>query len=1171
MPRLPMWLRLSVAAVNLAVGTARLRAAAVTWDAGGGANLGWSYQSSPGVYANWSDDADPAGDSITFGNLGVAATAGTTTNSIGADLSVAALTYANNGATSFHTTQIDSGATLTVAGPFTVGQTAVSNVPTQVTIRGSSPGTGALVVNTTGDIRVGTYKDWDARNVTLDLSGLGTFTATADVLYVGYTGGNGGSTTWKLAAVNTITATDVRMAYWSQPHYLYFGQANTVNADFVGIGYQRNGDVGSMLFNSGLTNPTLTLRNRAGTGRMNLTLGDAGPTDNVSSSGTINLTAGAGRSAGSLDALLGTVLLGGSPWGGHSNVDGTGTLAFSAGTVDATLIRVGMACATGGAGGRGIGYLTVGGTGTLTADTITVADRASDSGPNALGTVTLDGGTIRATTIQRGANNGVPALTWNSGTLTHKTGTDLAVTGIPVTLVAGSAAHTFHAEDGRTITVDQPVAGQTGTGGLRKTGAGLLVLTGDNTFTGTLAIAAGTVRIGSGAGSGALACGQVLNNGTLEFHRGSGTTTFAGIVSGDGDLVKSGDGVLELATPSSYTGATRITGGTLRLLPAPTAPLAGSSIWLDATDLNGNGLADNPADGSKVGLWVNKGSLAGINASQGNASLQPVVDTSAMNGRDAVTFTRPSASTSQYLEFNHSAIATLVNNPHTLYAVARTATGGGDSSTNATQAVVMYPGWHSGLGFSGYPSATGAYGTQWVGGTSSGGTRSLGESLPYALGETGILGMTVTGSTAAGPSSFQLFYNGSAGALKTDTLQLTNYTNNVLRLGTAHTSGTYTWGLTGDIAEVLVYNSVLSAADRMALERYLAFKWQYATSNLLPAGTALEISGNGVLDLNGATTTIGSLAGTAGAQVSLGSATLTAGGNNTSTEFAGAITGSGGLVKTGGGTLTLSGDSLYTGATTVAAGTLEIGAGGASGSLDSDMANSGTLRFRRGDRYVFGNAISGAGTVEQRGPGTLVFDTDQLYSGPTVVSGGTLLVNGALPNSSSVTVQAGATLGGTGSIGGPVTIAGTPGTGAVLAPGASIGTLTIGTPATPATTVLGADSTLQIETGPSGADRLVVYGDLDLTSAGNTLHVAGLGAPFSGTVVEVMGGSLTGSFETVTWSGLLTGVTVTYTATTIDIVAVPEPGALALLAALAAFAGAGRCRPARRPITPPAG
>src|SRR5262245_28622629 len=92
--------------------------------------------------------------------------------------------------------------------------------------------------------------------------------------------------------------------------------------------------------------------------------------------------------------------------------------------------------------------------------------------------------------------------------------------------------------------------------------------------------------------------------------------------------------------------------------------------------------------------------------------------------------------------------------------------------------------------------------------------------------------------------------------------------------------------------------------------------------NAFSPNSAFTIASGATLDLNGFGQTIGSLAGPG--TVTLGSATLTAGGDNTTTTFSGIMSGTGGLIKAGAGTLTLTGTNTYTGGTAINAGTLAV-------------------------------------------------------------------------------------------------------------------------------------------------------------------------------------------------------------------------------------------------------
>ena len=107
---------------------------------------------------------------------------------------------------------------------------------------------------------------------------------------------------------------------------------------------------------------------------------------------------------------------------------------------------------------------------------------------------------------------------------------------------------------------------------------------------------------------------------------------------------------------------------------------------------------------------------------------------------------------------------------------------------------------------------------------------------------------------------------------------------------------------------------------------------------------------------------------------------MTAGGVN-NTSFAGAISGAGSFIKTGAGTLSFTGTNSYLGATTIAAGTLEFGNGGASGLVTGGIIDNATLAIDRSDTVAFGNAISGSGTFQQLGAGTTILTCKRCIRG----------------------------------------------------------------------------------------------------------------------------------------------------------------------------------------------
>ncbi|MCZ8256164.1 MAG: autotransporter-associated beta strand repeat-containing protein, partial [Polaromonas sp.] len=279
------------------------------------------------------------------------------------------------------------------------------------------------------------------------------------------------------------------------------------------------------------------------------------------------------------------------------------------------------------------------------------------------------------------------------------------------------------------------------------------------------------------------------------------------------------------------------------------------------------------------------------------------------------------------------------------------------------------------------------------------------------------------------------------------------------------------------------------------------------------------VSGNGSLTKSGSGTTI--LAGantytggtTVGAGTLLGTTTSLQGNitNNANVTFnqagngtyAGTMTGTGILAKSGVGIVVLTGANNYSGGTNVTNGTLQ----GNTTSLQGNIINNAAVIFDQAATGTYAGAMSGIGTLTKTGTGNLLLTGVNGYNGATAVNGGTLSVNGTLSNS-AVTVNNGGTLGGTGTVG-STTIA----AGGVLAPGNSIGTLTVNGNIT-----FSAGSIYRVEVDAAGAnDRINATGTATIN--GGTVDVqAGAGTYAANTQYTILNaaGGRTGNFAGVT-------------------------------------------------------
>ena len=220
------------------------------------------------------------------------------------------------------------------------------------------------------------------------------------------------------------------------------------------------------------------------------------------------------------------------------------------------------------------------------------------------------------------------------------------------------------------------------------------------------------------------------------------------------------------------------------------------------------------------------------------------------------------------------------------------------------------------------------------------------------------------------------------------------------------------------------------------------------------------------------------------------------------------ITGTQGFNKTGIGTLILTAANTYSGTTTVSQGTL-IGNSTTFGTGLMAIGASGTTVFNQTSAGSFDQSISGSGTLVKSGAAALVLGGTSSFSGATLVNQGLLAVNGSLA-SSAVTVGSGATLGGTGTVGNTVI-----GSGGRIAPGGSIGTLSVSGNFTQ-----GAGSFYDVELNSAGQSDLIDISGTATIESGATLTVKKLDTAQTllGTsyLVLTADGGRTGTYSSIT-------------------------------------------------------
>ena len=615
----------------------------------------------------------------------------------------------------------------------------------------------------------------------------------------------------------------------------------------------------------------------------------------------------------------------------------------------------------------------------------------------------------------------------------------------------------------------------TGTGSLAKTGAGTMLLTAANTYTGTTTISAGTLEIG-GAGSlgnGSYA-GDISNSGALVISS-TANQTLSGILSGTGPLTKTAasTGRLTLSNASpAYTGTITVNAGTiggsgsvagLLVMNGGSIAIAGGAT---TTSLTSNGVnfatstavvlesavvpstvydvltygaggATNPGN-----LWIPaRGTLNQDTTANKFTFTAGAVATRTWNTTDGMWDNYQTANFAEDDQKFSAGDTVVFNDPATASTVALVGTLAPASVTVTNT---------NGYTFAGSGSLSGAA-TLTKAGT---GALTINTANSYTGGTTISAGTVTLGSpTALGSGAVAL--NGGALNLGGQTIANAITAGGGVLGGTGTASGTIAGAVVVDSDGIVTFN----------------------TRKDYTGGTTID---EGVLDLTGGGGDIGTIRGTAtvntGGTLRLGTGDATgyAGGataltvinlvggtldNNQDARISGRnqTLGSATINMTGGAITGIEGSNLdfFGGASalnTLPSATTSTISGTA---IDLRQAQGATFTVADGAAAVDLDVSSmitnrpptsaGVGTggsygnnpLIKAGDGTMrISGTTNNYTGNTTVAAGVLVVDGSIATSPLTTVNSGATLAGTGTVG-TLTVSG------ALAPGNSAGTLSV--------------------------------------------------------------------------------------------------------------------------------
>jgi len=977
------WLALAVAAIGAGslFQAGHVQAASTTWNGGSATNGNWS---TGGDWASGSAPGATSGttsaDSATFANAIANTWGNSASNPVvidSATQNIKSIYFNANagnyyiGSTIGNSLLLTTGGTIQLATPNGTNVIETINAPLVIegaagtyTITNTSAngaGAGAGTLNIGGGIKGGaagaTVLTLGGANTNANtISGIitnGSATSMAVSKLYTYGLGTWGTGTWDLSAANTYTG------------------ATTVTAGTLGL-TSFTGSSANSAFN--VATATLAVDSSSGT---------AAASVNRTASLTLNsgaLTV-AGTSAGNTNDIFGNLAISGA----------------SSNTVALTPNSSTNALATFGTWTRNAGGVVVFSGTSLGINTLasTTANSTNINFTTAPALVGAGGGTGTTNeSIVVGAFGGTTGTA--SDVLTYDTTYGLRAPTLYATTITSGDTTKMNAKLTTSVssinaatTVNSLILGASGSvegTGTLTVNSGMILATGATTDIG--ATTAGTLAFGSAEAI---------------FNTNSGSTlTVASVITGSGGLTKAGTGTLILnGAMSGFTGATTLLGGTLNLganswtttnlsltgLTTGTVAITGSGT-LTVTGAGGVDLS--PAAGATAATTVD---LSGLTAFTYNQSGQPFSFNGEYNANSTLKLAATNTITASTINIATGGLAGVANGVTTTVLL-----GQNNSFNTATFQLGNYHNTAATVQFASTGTLT-LRGTG--GGTTSATNLNVGSNSNGAApgnftldttggaGGTGVIDAIVT----------NLYVVNSLNATYTATFSMANGTVNAGTIWANSYSGTGTYTTTAIFNQNAgtVLTGTLNFNKNAQVQTGAASTF-YSTYNLGPSSGTATAGLLSAQTISMATTVATNTASWAtlnfyngtieNYEPTLAQGSLAANARNGATAQNLTIAG-----FTGGGTAV---DSL---------------------TLNIALAATGTHNFYAENGYSITEQstamITGAGGLTANGPGTVILQGSNSYSGGTTVSAGTVLFqySNSKPTTGTVTVSAGATLG----------------------------------------------------------------------------------------------------------------------------------------------------------------